>query len=46
MESPVTASAKGLDLVAHPDPGGHGDGMRVVRHEDTALLGAMDEART
>jgi hypothetical protein len=46
MESPVIASAKGLDLVAHHDRGGHGDGVQVIRHQDTALPGAMDEART
>lgn len=39
MVSPVTASAEGLDLVAHHDLGGHGDGMQVIRHEDTVYVG-------
>jgi len=34
-----TASASGLDLVAHHDLGGCGDGMQVIRHENAVYVG-------
>jgi len=35
----VTASATGLDLVAHHDLGGAGDGMQVIRQADAVYVG-------
>ena len=35
----VTASATGLDLVAHHDLGGAGDGMQVIRQADVVYVG-------
>ncbi|MCL2584929.1 MAG: hypothetical protein FWE35_21010 [Streptosporangiales bacterium] len=35
----VTASASGLDLAAHHDLGGAGDGMQVIRHGDAVYVG-------
>jgi hypothetical protein len=39
MVKHLTASAVGLDLVAHHDLGGSGDGMQVIRHDDTVYVG-------
>jgi hypothetical protein len=34
-----TASASGLELAAHHDLGGYGDGMQVIRHADALYVG-------
>jgi hypothetical protein len=36
---PLTASARGLRLLAHHDLGGHGDGMQVIRQDDALYVG-------
>jgi hypothetical protein len=35
----TTRSARGIELIAHHDLGGAGDGMQVMRYEDTLFVG-------
>lgn len=42
----LTASSTGLDLVAHHDLGGAGDGMQVIRHADALYVGHVGTSGT
>jgi hypothetical protein len=44
--SSVTASSTGLDLVAHHDLGGAGDGMQVIRQADVLYVGHVGTSGT